>query len=130
VWGAVRAGSPGPQPSPSDIEARIADFAALIATAVANTSAHEQLNASRDRLHQLARQQTGLRRVAGLVAREAEPAEVFAAVAEEEAAVCLTAYNSTMGRFDGDGIVIEALGRAQLELPTKLAVGERFLNGR
>lgn len=102
--------------------ARIADFAALIATAVANTAAHEQLNASRDRLHQLARPRTGLRRVAGLVAREAEPAEVFAAVAEK-AAVCLNAYNATMGRFDGDEIVIEALGRAQLELSTKPAVG-------
>ncbi|WAC92086.1 hypothetical protein [Mycobacterium sp. Aquia_213] len=82
----------------------------------------EQLNASRDRLHQLARQQMGLRRLAGLVAREAEPAEVFAA----EAAVCLNAYNATMGRFNGDEIVIEALGRAQLELRSKPAVGERF----
>ncbi|OBG28581.1 hypothetical protein A5764_25135 [Mycobacterium sp. 852002-51057_SCH5723018] len=76
-------------------------------------------------MRQLARQQTALRRVAELVAREAEPAEVFAAVAEEMAS-CLDAYNATVARFEGDEIVIEALGRTELELPNKPAVGERF----
>ncbi|MGO9928428.1 MAG: GAF domain-containing protein [Mycobacterium sp.] len=125
VWGAVRAGSTGPQPAPSDTEARIADFADLIATAIANTSAREQLDASRDRLRDLARHQTGLRRVAELVARESQPAEVFAAVAEEMAG-CVDAYNATVARFEGDEIVIEALGRAELDLLNKPAVGEHF----
>ena len=84
VWGVLSAGSAEREPLSSDSEARIADFADLVATAIANTAAREQLDASRerlrasrDRLRQLARHQTALRRVAELVAREAEPAEVF-----------------------------------------------------
>ena len=50
VWGAISAASSGPEPLPSDTETRIADFADLVATAIANTAAREQLDASRDRL--------------------------------------------------------------------------------
>ncbi|HME75093.1 MAG TPA: GAF domain-containing protein, partial [Mycobacterium sp.] len=132
IWGVVSAGSAEREPLSSDSEARIADFADLIATAIANTAAREQLDtsrerlrASRDRLRQLARHQTALRRVAELVAREAEPAEVFNAVAEEMAS-CLDAYNATVARYDGDAIVIAALGRVDLEMPNPPAVGERF----
>jgi PAS domain S-box-containing protein len=125
VWGALSAGSPGPHPLPSDTETRIADFADLVATAIANTAAREQLDVSRDDLRQLARQQTALRRVAELVAREAEPAQVFAAVAEEMAS-CLDAYNATVARFEGDAIVLAAIGRVELDLPNSPTVGERF----
>ena len=89
-----------------------------MATAIANTAAREQLDASRDRLRQLARHQTALRRVAELVAREAEPAEVFNAVAEEMADV-LDVHNATVARYDGDDIVIAALGRPEVYLPTR-----------
>ena len=132
VWGVLSAGSAEREPLSSDSEARIADFADLVATAIANTAAREQLDASRerlrasrDRLRQLARHQTALRRVAELVAREAEPAEVFNAVAEEMATV-LDAYNATVGRYDGDDIVIAALGRPEVDIPNLPAVGERF----
>ncbi len=125
VWGAISAGSSGPQRLPSDTETRIADFADLVATAVANTAAREQLDASRDRLRQLARQQTALHRVAELVAREAEPAEVFNVVAEEMAA-CLDVYNATVARYEGDDIVIAALGRPEVDIPNPPTVGERF----
>ena len=132
VWGVLSAGSAEREPLSSDSEARIADFADLVATAIANTAAREQLDASRerlrasrDRLRQLARHQTALRRVAELVAREAEPAEVFNAVAEEMATV-LDVYNATVARYDGDDIVIAALGRPEVDLPNPPAVGERF----
>ena len=125
VWGAISAGSSGPHQLPSDTETRIADFADLVATAVANTAAREQLDASRDRLRQLAQHQTALRRVAELVAREAEPAEVLSAVAEEMANV-LDAYNATVARYEGDDIVIAALGRPEVDLPNPPTVGERF----
>ena len=132
VWGVLSAGSAEREPLSSDSEARIADFADLVATAIANTAAREQLDASRerlrasrDRLRQLARHQTALRRVAELVAREAEPAEVFNAVAEEMATV-LDVYNATVARYDGDDIVIAALGRVDLDMPDPPAVGERF----
>ncbi len=132
VWGVLSAGSAEREPLSSDAEARIADFADLVATAIANTAAREQLDASRerlrasrDRLRQLARHQTALRRVAELVAREAEPAEVFHAVAEEMATV-LDAYNATVGRFEGDDVVIAALGRPEDDIPHPPAVGDRF----
>ena len=132
VWGVLSAGSAEREPLSSDSEARIADFADLVATAIANTAAREQLDASRerlrasrDRLRQLARHQTALRRVAELVAREAEPAEVFNAVAEEMATV-LDVYNATVARYDGDDIVIAALGRPEVDMPNPPAVGERF----
>ncbi|WP_353370731.1 GAF domain-containing protein [Mycobacterium sp.] len=125
VWGVLSAGSSELEPLVSDSEARIADFADLVATAIANTAAREQLDASRDRLRQLARHQTALRRVAESVAREAEPADVFSAVAEEMANV-LDVYNATVGRYDGDDIVIAALGRPEFDLPNPPTVGERF----
>jgi signal transduction histidine kinase len=132
IWGALSASSAEREPLSSDSEARIADFADLVATAIANTAAREQLDASRerlrasrDRLRQLARHQTALRRVAELVAREAEPAEVFNAVAEEMATV-LDVHNATVGRYDGDDIVIAALGRPEVDIPNPPAVGERF----
>src|SRR5208282_994549 len=107
LWGVAAVGS-RTGPLAADTEVRIADFADLVATAIANAAAREQLNASRDSLRQLARQQTALRRVAELVAREAEPAAVFNAVAEEMAS-CLDAYNATVIRHDGDFLVVEAL---------------------
>ncbi|MGO9282588.1 MAG: GAF domain-containing protein, partial [Mycobacterium sp.] len=132
VWGVLSAGSAEREPLSSDSEARIADFADLVATAIANTAAREQLDASRerlrasrDRLRQLARHQTALRRVAELVAREAEPAEVFNAVAEEMANI-LDVYNATVGRFDGDDIVMAAIGRPEVDIPNPPTVGERF----
>ena len=132
VWGVLSAGSAEREPLSSDSETRIADFADLVATAIANTAAREQLDAggerlraSRDRLRQLARHQTALRRVAELVAREAEPAEVFNAVAEEMANI-LDVHNATVGRYDGDDIVIAALGRPEGDIPNPPAIGERF----
>jgi PAS domain S-box-containing protein len=125
VWGVLSAGCSELEPLSSDSEARIADFADLVATAIGNTAARDQLDASRDRLRQLARHQTALRRVAELVAREAEPAEVLSAVAEEMANV-LDVFNATVGRYEGDDIVIAALGRPEFDLPNPPAVGERF----
>ena len=132
VWGVLSASSAERERLSSVSEARIADFAELVAIAVANTATRDQLDASqerlrasRDRLRQLARHQTALRRVAELVAREAEPAAVFNAVAEELANI-LNVHNATVGRYEGDYIVIAALGRPEVDLPNPPAVGERF----
>ena len=125
LWGGLTADSPGPQPLPSGADARISDFADLIATAIANTAARQQLNTNRDRLRQLARHQTALRRVAELVAREADPGEVFNAVADEMANV-LDAYNATVARFEDNEIVLAAVARAEHELSNTPKVGERF----
>jgi GAF domain-containing protein len=57
-------------------EERLAAFTELVATAIANAQA-------RDDLHALLEEQAALRRVATLVARGAPPDAVFAAVAHE-----------------------------------------------
>ena len=54
-------------------EERVAEFADLVATAIANTAARTQLHASQDELRMLAEQQAALRRVATLVARGTSP---------------------------------------------------------
>jgi signal transduction histidine kinase len=50
VWGAAIVGSSQPVPLPPDTESRVADFADLVTTAIANAEAHTQLTASRARI--------------------------------------------------------------------------------
>ncbi|MFD9667878.1 DUF4118 domain-containing protein [Rhodococcus sp. NPDC059968] len=50
LWGAATAGSTRREPLPPDTEARIADFADLVATAIANAETRAQLTASRARI--------------------------------------------------------------------------------
>jgi signal transduction histidine kinase len=76
VWGVLMALSSADAPLPEGTEERLAAFTELIATAIANTQA-------RDDLRRLAREQAALRRVATLVARGAPAQEVFEAVCEE-----------------------------------------------
>jgi signal transduction histidine kinase len=61
-----------------------------------------ELESSRDALGLLVEEQAALRRVATLVAREASPTEVFAAVTEEAARV-LDTESVGMLRFEADG---------------------------
>jgi signal transduction histidine kinase len=103
---------------PADAEARLAGFAELVATAVANAQARVELQGSAD-------EQAALRRVATLVARSAPPQEVFAAVTEETGRL-LHASHAWMGRYDPDdartmvaswsstGAAVSVGGRARL----------------
>jgi signal transduction histidine kinase len=50
LWGAVAAGTRSDEPLPAGIERRVCDFADLVAQALANADAHEQLAASRARI--------------------------------------------------------------------------------
>ena len=50
LWGAAIVGSTLPGPLPPDTEARVGDFADLVATAIANAEARAQLTASRARI--------------------------------------------------------------------------------
>ncbi|WP_237735307.1 GAF domain-containing sensor histidine kinase [Rhodococcus sp. JVH1] len=50
LWGAATAGSTRREPLPPDTEPRIADFADLVATAIANAETRAQLTASRARI--------------------------------------------------------------------------------
>jgi signal transduction histidine kinase len=50
VWGAAIVGSSAPEPLPPDTEARLGDFADLVATAIANAATRAELIASRARI--------------------------------------------------------------------------------
>jgi signal transduction histidine kinase len=50
LWGALAAGTRSPESLPEGAERRLGDFAELVAQAIANTDAHEQLAASRARI--------------------------------------------------------------------------------
>jgi signal transduction histidine kinase len=50
LWGAAVIASAGPEPQPRHTEARLADFAELVATAIANAQARDELMASRARI--------------------------------------------------------------------------------
>ena len=80
----------------ADVERRLAKFTELVATAIANSQAHEQLA-------QLADEQAALRRVATLVAEGATPDRVFDAV-RREVARTFNAPLSVLMRYDGLGV--------------------------
>jgi signal transduction histidine kinase len=78
VWGVMAVGSSRPEPLPAETEIRVGAFTELIATAIANTEARQELG-------RVAAEQAALGRVATLVAEAAPPGEVFTAVAAEVA---------------------------------------------
>jgi len=104
-------GSRRPEPMPADTEARIADFADLVATAISNAATRAELRVSRDELSVLADQQAALRHVATLVARGVSPSEVFSAVVVEMAR-CLHAGHSAVYRYADDALVPLAVSHA------------------
>jgi hypothetical protein len=73
LWGVIGVASTRDERLPADIEARLAGFTELVATAVANAQARVELRG-------FAEEQAALRRVATLVAGGASPEEVFTAV--------------------------------------------------
>jgi GAF domain-containing protein len=95
IWGLmVGAARPG-KPIPNGTEERLARFTELVATAIANTQAREQLA-------ELVDEQAALRRVATLVARGVSPEEVFSAVTNEMARL-FGSPQAYVGRFAPDG---------------------------
>lgn len=100
LWGVLLA-TTGGERLPPDTESRLAQFAELVAAALANVRA-------RDEVHQLAAEQAALRRVAELIARNAAPEEMFASVAAE-ASRLLGGEAMTLTRFVGETeLVVEA----------------------
>jgi signal transduction histidine kinase len=96
VWGVISTSS-GDAPLPDHLEDRLAEFTELVATAIANSEAHDELT-------RLADEQAALRRVATLVAEGATPAEVFEAVSVEVARL-VPADGAALTRYETDGTV-------------------------
>jgi GAF domain-containing protein len=82
---------------PDGTDQRLADFTELVATAIGNAEARQELRA-------LADEQAALRRVATRVAQGEPPEAVFATVAEEVGRL-LPADLTVVGRYDSDGHV-------------------------
>ena len=97
LWGAMSVAAGHGRELPADTEERLAGFTELVATAIANAEAREELR-------RVAGEQAALRRVATLVARGQPPAAVFAAVAGEVAAL-FTADTASVVRYESDGQV-------------------------
>jgi PAS domain S-box-containing protein len=102
VWGTVVVLTTRPMPLPAATERRLADFTELVATAISNTQA-------RDDLRSLADEQAALRRLATQVARGADPHEVFDAVCEETGRL-LGATSTNLAHFTRDGFNLTIAG--------------------
>jgi signal transduction histidine kinase len=76
VWGNVTIGGTERVPLPADIERRLTQFTELVATAVSNAQARQDLR-------RIAEEQAALRRIATLVAQGVDSQLIFDAVCEE-----------------------------------------------
>ena len=108
LWGALMAATRGVEPLPGDAETRIAAFTELVATAISNAQAREDL-------HQLAEEQAALRRAATLVVQGVPPAEIFSAVSREVSG--LFGNGAAVLRFDDDGPAVGFVGVANIDVP-------------
>jgi signal transduction histidine kinase len=105
VWGALGAARPGREPLAPGAEAKLAQFAELVATAIANAQA-------RTEVERLADEQAALRGVATLVAQGVHAAELFAAVSREVGRM-FGSDMAAVGRFDRDGLEHVVVGLAR-----------------
>jgi signal transduction histidine kinase len=104
VWGVMLVATQRAEPFPAGAERRLAAFTDLIATAIGNAQAH-------DEVRRFADEQVALGRVATLVAAGAAPERVFATVVEEVSSL-LGLDRIELVRYDGDttGTVAAASG--------------------
>jgi signal transduction histidine kinase len=116
LWGLILVAYNRDQLLPADTEARLASFAELMATAIANTE-------SRAALTRLAEEQAALRRMATLVAQGVPPVEIFSAVSDEVAHLFKGARAGVL-RFEHDEPAVVFVGVSKnLDLP----VGTRWV---
>jgi signal transduction histidine kinase len=106
LWGAITAGWVGEEPPPADTEDRMAQFAELLDTAIANADSRDQLTASRARL--LTAGDEARRRVVRDLHDGAQQRQVAAIVTLKLAQQALRANDG-----DAESLIGEALEHAQ-----------------
>ncbi|MCW2678171.1 MAG: histidine kinase, partial [Modestobacter sp.] len=124
LWGLIIVAYLRYEPLPTDTEARLAGFAELVATAIANAQARMELRG-------FAEEQAALRRVATLVARAPPPEQVFTAVTAE-AGRALSADVTTLVRYDPESAqttvgVWSSTGALPVSVGTRTSLGGRNL---
>ena len=97
LWGVMIVGGADEDALPAGTEDRLAQFSELVATAIGNAEAREELR-------RVADEQAALRRVATVVARDEAPEAAFAAVAEELGHL-FGAEATGVNRYEVDGTV-------------------------
>ena len=112
LWGIMVVSATHGRQLPPNTEARLADFTELVATAIANAEAREELR-------RVADEQAALRRVATLVAQGAPSPAVFDAVTREIGQL-LPADATLLCRYDPDGYLtrVSMWSRPDVRLPT------------
>jgi signal transduction histidine kinase/ketosteroid isomerase-like protein len=122
LWGALVVGARSADALPSGTEERVARFAELVSTAISNIE-------SRAEVERLAAEQSALRRVATLVAREPASEQLFSIVAHEVATV-LGVPGVIVTRYEADGTVAtfgQAFDAELAAAERPFAVGSRML---
>jgi signal transduction histidine kinase len=99
LWGVMIAAATHGRRLPSAAEERLAGFTELVATAIGNAEAREELR-------RVADEQAALRRVATLVAQGVPSEAVFSAVTEEIARL-LPADVTALGRYEPNGYFLQ-----------------------
>jgi signal transduction histidine kinase len=113
LWGIIAVGSTEPQPVAPDVDNRLRDFTALVASAISSA-------VSRNRLRRLADRQAALRRIATLVAEGTSAADLFGAVVSEVGAVLeVSPVVLLRNEPEGDATIVASVD------PTALPVGSR-----
>src|SRR3954468_17861595 len=115
VWGFMTGAAKQGAPIPAGTEEHFARFTELVATAIADSQAREQLA-------QLAYEQSALRRVATMITRAPASEQLFSTVAREVASV-LDVPGVIVTRYEPDGTAV-TIGEA---FGPDLAGAERFL---
>ena len=116
-WGVMIVASTRADAFPEGAEHRLAGFAELVATAIADAQARMEPRG-------FAEEQAALRRVAVLVARAAPPEEVLAAVTDE-AGLLLGVDFAVLSRYDADGLATVVGHWVSSDPERPLAIGLR-----
>jgi signal transduction histidine kinase len=116
LWGAMAVASSLAETMPPGTEEHVAQFAELVSTAISNIE-------SRGKVERLAAEQSALRRVATLVAREHSPEDLFATLAEE-IGVLLEVDASAILRYEADSTATVVAGWSEGAIV--LPLGERL----
>ena len=116
TWGVIAAPSTKDQAIPEGLEVRLSLFTELVATAISNLQAHDDLRS-------LASEQAALRRVATLVAEGAEPAAIFDAVCAETGRL-IGAASVNLCHYTDDGFNVTMAGWSLRDI--HVPVGARF----
>jgi signal transduction histidine kinase/uncharacterized protein YoaH (UPF0181 family) len=114
VWGALIVQTTHGDTLGPDTESRVANFSDLVATALSNMQAREEVR-------RLADDQAALRRLATLVARESPATEIFDVAAQELGRV-LGADDMRVVRYDDAAVIVGSWGELSESLPIGMRV--------